>query len=125
MKPSALSLLAAGLGLWASLASARPRFYTPRQRLIDGHPLRTNFAGKDPWPYTPEHRDPYDSKVDPIDDDLDPLPWRNGLGASILGPYNRDRSRQSPDMVRPPGTDHGSIPNMRWSFTDSHVRIEV
>jgi hypothetical protein len=56
---------------------------------------------------------------------LDPLPWRNGLGASVLGPWNWERSRQSPDLVRPPSTDHGNMMNMRWSFADSHVRIEV
>ena len=60
-----------------------------------------------------------------IGDDLDPLPWRNGLGTSVLGPWNRERSRQSPDLVRPPTTDHGNMPNLRWSFADSHIRIEV
>ncbi|RDA90275.1 hypothetical protein CP533_1503 [Ophiocordyceps camponoti-saundersi (nom. inval.)] len=75
-------------------------------------------------PYTPDHRDPYDGKLDPVREKLDPLPWRNGQGASVLGPYNRDRSRQSPDLVRPPSTDHGDVANMRWSFADSHTRIE-
>jgi oxalate decarboxylase family bicupin protein len=49
---------------------------------------------------------------------------RNGLGASVLGPRNRPRERQNPDIVRPPSTDHGGMENMRWSFSDSHVRIE-
>jgi hypothetical protein len=53
------------------------------------------------------------------------LPWRNGEGASVLGPWNRERSRQNPDLVRPPSTDHGDMPNLRWSFADSHIRIEV
>lgn len=42
----------------------------------------------------------------------------------MLGPRNRDRERQNPDLVRPPSTDHGNMPNMRWSFADSHIRIE-
>jgi oxalate decarboxylase family bicupin protein len=42
----------------------------------------------------------------------------------VLGPRNRARERQNPDLVRPPSTDHGAIPNMRWSFADSHIRIE-
>ena len=42
----------------------------------------------------------------------------------MLGPRNKDRERQNPDIVRPPSTDHGSMPNMRWSFADSHIRIE-
>jgi oxalate decarboxylase family bicupin protein len=42
----------------------------------------------------------------------------------MLGPQNRARQRQNPDMIRPPSTDHGNMPNMRWSFADSHIRIE-
>jgi hypothetical protein len=76
-------------------------------------------------PYTREWRDPWDKKVDSFGDGLHPLPFRNGDGASILGPQNRDRQRQNPDMLRPPSTDHGDMKNMRWSFSDSHVRIEV
>lgn len=99
---------------------------SPRQRLLDGHGLpakyrKTNTAS----PYTPGNKDPLDKAIDAVGDQLDPLPWRNGLGASVLGPWNRDRSRQSPDLVRPPSTDSGNMKNMRWSFADSHIRIEV
>jgi len=76
-------------------------------------------------PYTRNNRDPYDHKVDSYGNDWQPLPWRNGDGASMMGPRNRDRERQNPDMIRPPSTDHGSMANMRWSFADSHMRIEV
>ena len=75
-------------------------------------------------PYTPQFRDPLDSAVDSLGEHLDPLPWRNGLGASVLGPWNPERARQNPDLVRPPSTDHGDLANMRWSFVDSHIRIE-
>ncbi|KAK5045571.1 hypothetical protein LTR84_009189 [Exophiala bonariae] len=75
-------------------------------------------------PYTRKHRDPYDHKIDSYGQDLEPLPWRNGDGASMMGPRNRDRERQNPDMLRPPTTDSGNLPNMRWSFADSHIRIE-
>ena len=27
-------------------------------------------------------------------------------------------------MVRPPATDSGTMSNMKWSFADSHTRIE-
>lgn len=87
----------------------------------DGH----YHSFKENNPYTPDYSDPYDHKVDAIGDDLAPEPYRNGDGTSMLGPHNRDRERQNPDMIRPPSTDHGSLPNMRWSFADSHVRIEV
>ena len=42
----------------------------------------------------------------------------------MLGPRNKDRERQNPDLLRPPTTDHGTMPNYRWSFADSHIRIE-
>jgi len=108
------------------LVLAIPVQDSPRQRLLDGYELpakyrKTNIAP----PYTPGNKDPLDRAVDAVGDNLDPLPWRNGLGASVLGPWNWERSRQSPDLVRPPSTDHGNMMNMRWSFADSHVRIEV
>ena len=76
-------------------------------------------------PFTIKHRDPTDAKVDTVGTGLQPLPYRNGEGSDILGPRNLDREKQQPDMVRPPSTDHGTLPNMKWSFADSHTRIEV
>lgn len=110
------------------LCSAIPVQDSPRQRLLDGLGLSSSYrsvSGGGRLPFTPGHKDPYDNAVDSIGDDLDPLPWRNGLGASVLGPWNAARSRQSPDLVRPPSTDSGNLGNMRWSFADSHIRIEV
>ena len=99
---------------------------SPRQRLLDGLQLPASYRKpKVPSPYNPDNRDPLDEAVDAVGNKLDPLPWRNGMGASVLGPWNLERSRQSPDLVRPPSTDHGNMKNMRWSFADSHVRIEV
>jgi hypothetical protein len=82
-------------------------------------------VGKTNDPYTPEFHDPYDHKVDSVGNKLHPLPYRNGDGATVQGPRNKDRERQNPDLIRPPSTDHGDVPNMRWSYADSHVRIEV
>ena len=76
-------------------------------------------------PYTKGHRDPNDEAVDAVGRDLQPLPIRNGKGADIQGPRNPDRERQQPDMIRPPSTDRGTMPNLKWSFADSHTRIEV
>lgn len=53
-----------------------------------------------------------------------PEPKRHGKGADIAGPRNPAREIQEPFTVRPPETDHGSMPNLKWSFADSHVRIE-
>ncbi|KAM0328741.1 hypothetical protein ACHAQA_005154 [Verticillium albo-atrum] len=116
---------------WATLtglALAAPHRDSPRQRLLNGLDLAPKHGGeggpRKTNPYTPGYKDPYDRAVDSVGDDLDPLPYRNGLGASVLGPWNKDRSRQNPDLVRPPSTDHGALKNMRWSFADSHIRIE-
>jgi len=92
------------------------------QQHLKGDP---SAAVKAHGPYNPKHKDKYDHKIDSEGDRLDPLPYRNGDGASVLGPWNKERSRQNPDMVRPPSTDHGTMKNMRWSFADSHIRIEV
>ncbi|KAK8082175.1 Oxalate decarboxylase OxdC [Apiospora saccharicola] len=116
------SFLVLGAAL-SQLGRAVPVQDSPRQQLLDGHSLPSNF-GKNKSPYTPGFKDPLDKAVDSVGDKLDPLPYRNGLGASVLGPWNWERSRQGPDMVRPPSTDHGNMNNMRWSFADSHVRIE-
>jgi hypothetical protein len=120
---TALLLLGAAL---SELGLAVPVQDSPRQRLLDGLELPAKYrkASTDS-PYTPGHKDPLDKAVDTVGDELDPLPYRNGLGASVLGPWNWERSRQSPDLVRPPSTDHGNMKNMRWSFADSHIRIEV
>ncbi len=51
-------------------------------------------------------------------------PRRGTEGGSIIGPRNDARQAANPDITVPPKTDHGSIPNLRWSFADSHMRIE-
>lgn len=116
------SVVLAGLSL-SEVGLAVPVQDSPRQRLLDGKPLPAKYRKTNP--YTPGYRDPWDKAVDSVGEHLDPLPYRNGLGASVLGPWNKDRSRANPDLVRPPSTDHGNMANMRWSFADSHIRIEV
>ncbi|KAK5084384.1 hypothetical protein LTR05_005460 [Lithohypha guttulata] len=104
----------------SGLVDARVTPYWSKQHLL-GNP---EAAVKAHDPYSPKYRDKYDRKVDSEGEGLDPLPYRNGDGTSVLGPWNRARSRQNPDLVRPPSTDHGTLQNMRWSFADSHIRIE-
>src|SRR5215813_8083890 len=53
-----------------------------------------------------------------------PQPIRDKQGASILGPTNPPREAQAPDLLVPPRTDHGTLPSLRWSFADSHNRLE-
>jgi oxalate decarboxylase len=49
---------------------------------------------------------------------------RPGHGGSNPGPKNPVRASQNPDLLSPPASDHGTLPNLRFSFDDSHVRLE-
>src|SRR5919198_515907 len=54
-----------------------------------------------------------------------PQPLRPGHGGSDPGPRNVMRDRQNPDILVPPSTDHGTLPNLRFSFSDAHMRLET
>lgn len=53
-----------------------------------------------------------------------PKPIRGKKGASILGPRNPSREAESIDRLAPPETDKGTLPSLKWSFADSHNRLE-
>ncbi len=53
-----------------------------------------------------------------------PQPHRPGRGGTDPGPRNLDRDRQNPDLLAPPPTDRGTLPNLRFSFADAHTRLE-
>jgi oxalate decarboxylase len=54
-----------------------------------------------------------------------PQPSRGpGFGGTDPGPRNLMRDRQNPDILDPPSTDRGTLPNLRFAFSDSHVRQE-
>jgi oxalate decarboxylase len=44
-------------------------------------------------------------------------------GGTILGPRDPTREGENPDFLRPPVTDHGSIPNLRYAFSDTHMKM--
>lgn len=50
-------------------------------------------------------------------------PIRGKEGATVLGPSNPQREAENPDRMLPPPTDHGTLPNLKWSFCDSHNRV--
>lgn len=54
----------------------------------------------------------------------EPQPMRPGHGGTDPGPRNPTRDPQNPDLLVPPSTDHGTLPNLRFSFSDAHVRLE-
>jgi oxalate decarboxylase len=53
-----------------------------------------------------------------------PQPKRDGVGATDPGPRNVERDRQNPDILFPPRTDHGNVPNLKFSFSDAHNRVQ-
>src|SRR4030088_825356 len=53
-----------------------------------------------------------------------PQPQRPGHGGTDPGPRNIVRDKQNSDLLVPPSTDHGTLPNLRFSFADAHMRLE-
>ena len=49
-----------------------------------------------------------------------PEPQRNGKGATNRGPTDPLRDSEAPDAFAAPGTDHGTVDNLRFSFSDAH-----
>lgn len=53
-----------------------------------------------------------------------PEPIRSdGAGARDLGPRDIMRDGENPDMLVPPATDYGLLPNLKFSFSDTHMNI--
>ncbi len=53
-----------------------------------------------------------------------PQPKRRRRGGDDPGPRDGVRDRENPDLLTAPATDHGVLPNLRFSFADAHTRLE-
>ncbi|BCL80495.1 oxalate decarboxylase [Ktedonobacteria bacterium brp13] len=53
-----------------------------------------------------------------------PQPIRGDAGGTDPGPRNVLRDIQNPDILTPPETDKGTIPNLKFSFADAHNRLQ-
>ena len=53
-----------------------------------------------------------------------PQPIRGNLGGTDSGPRNILLDQQNPDMLTPPMTDHGTLPNLKFSFSMAHNRLQ-
>ena len=53
-----------------------------------------------------------------------PQPREGGKGGTDPGPRNIELDRQNPDILTPPLTDNGTLPNLKWSFGLSHMRLQ-
>jgi oxalate decarboxylase len=52
-----------------------------------------------------------------------PQPVRGGEGATILGPRNVPLELENPSLLFPPASDHGTVPNLKFSFAAAHNRV--
>ncbi|MFW5433522.1 oxalate decarboxylase family bicupin [Paenibacillus apiarius] len=53
-----------------------------------------------------------------------PQPIRkDGAGATDLGPRDIMRDLENPDLLVPPVTDAGTVPNLKFSFSDTHMQL--
>ncbi|XID91281.1 oxalate decarboxylase family bicupin [Paenibacillaceae bacterium WGS1546] len=48
---------------------------------------------------------------------------RDGAGATDDGPRDVLRDLENPDLLVPPATDAGTLPNMKFSFSDTHMQL--
>lgn len=53
-----------------------------------------------------------------------PQPVRNGTGAAAPGPRGIPGDCENPDILIPPKTDAGLIPNLKFSFSDAHMILK-
>ena len=58
-----------------------------------------------------------------VADDV-PQPQEGARGGSDPGPRNLPLDRQNPDLLTPPASDSGSLPNLKWPFALSHMRLQ-
>ncbi len=52
-----------------------------------------------------------------------PEPVRGADGAPVLGPRNEPVERKNRDLLAPPGTDSGTVPNLKFPFDAAHNRL--
>lgn len=53
-----------------------------------------------------------------------PQPMTDGLGATDPGPRNIVLDKQNPDILIPPRSDSGTMPNLKYSFSMAHNRLQ-
>lgn len=53
-----------------------------------------------------------------------PEPIQGNVGGTDPGPRNIELDRQNPDVLTPPRTDQGTLPNLKFSFGMAHNRLQ-
>ncbi|MEU5554492.1 cupin domain-containing protein [Micromonospora sp. NPDC047793] len=54
----------------------------------------------------------------------DPEPRRGDQGSAPISGRNVELERQNPDLLVPPTTDSRLVPNLKFSFSQAHTRVE-
>jgi len=52
-----------------------------------------------------------------------PQPIRDDTGWWDIGPRDICRDLENPDMLAPPATDSGTLPNLKFSFSDTYMQL--
>jgi hypothetical protein len=52
-----------------------------------------------------------------------PEPIESTKGGTDIGPRDPTRDAENPDVLVPPSTDKGLVPNLRFSFADAHAPL--
>lgn len=65
-------------------------------------------------------------KLDDLKNSNKPEPIRSdGAGALDLGPRNIKIDEENPDIIVPPATDFGLLPNLRFSMSNAHMTLKA
>ena len=52
-----------------------------------------------------------------------PQPIRGQMGSTMMIGQNVPEEEENPSLLSPPGTDAGTMPNLKWPFSLSHTRL--
>src|ERR1700761_8022283 len=53
-----------------------------------------------------------------------PEPIKSTKGGTDIGPRDPTRDAENPDVLVPPSTDKGLVPNLRFSFADAYMNLQ-
>lgn len=59
-----------------------------------------------------------------VSESSSPEPMVSDTGGNDPGPRNIELDRQNPDILTPPSTDSGTLPNLKFSFALAHNRLQ-
>jgi oxalate decarboxylase family bicupin protein len=110
-----VSLVLAAITLAAPASDPRPSNTTPSPTPAAASPSPT-------VPYASD--DPNDVLWLP-DSDIIPEAERGTLGATVIGPQNVQIDLMNADLLAPPTTDNGDVPNAKWPMGLSHNRLQT